>query len=71
MRVRIFFLSTLLVIFNIALLSASPDDGDPQACLGGEIDGNCPLDTWVIVIAVIAVIFAAVHLRRKQKSLLP
>ncbi|MGF7038716.1 hypothetical protein [Mucilaginibacter lappiensis] len=42
---------------------------------GGLCDGNdggpdgCPLDTWVIVLVIIAVIFTALHLQRKQKSL--
>ena len=29
----------------------------------------CPLDTWVIILAFITVIFAAVHLHRNKKSL--
>jgi hypothetical protein len=48
------------------------DPGDPGDPLCGGIDGgpdNCPLDTWVIGLVVIAVIFTAVHLHRKQKSL--
>jgi len=42
---------------------------------GGLCDGNdggpdgCPLDTWVIVLVVIAVIFAVTHLYRQKKSL--
>lgn len=28
-------------------------------------DGNCPLDTWVVVLAIIGVVFGAVHLYRK------
>lgn len=65
----------LLGICAYLLLTVSycfADPGDPG---GGLCDGNdggpdgCPLDTWVIVLVVIAVIFTAIHLHRKQKSL--
>ncbi|WPU96582.1 hypothetical protein SNE25_13745 [Mucilaginibacter sabulilitoris] len=46
---------------------ADPGDGLCDGNDGGP-DG-CPLDTWVIVLVVIAVIFTAIHLHRKQKSL--
>jgi uncharacterized membrane protein len=67
MRVRIFFGTLLLLIFNVLLLYAQ----DPQACSGTDIDNPCPLDTWVIILAIIAVVFAAIYLNHKQKSLKP
>ncbi|WP_413667185.1 hypothetical protein ACEN9X_22070 [Mucilaginibacter sp. Mucisp86] len=39
------------------------------ACDNADDDAYCPLDTWVIVFAVAAFVFAAIHLYRKQKSL--
>lgn len=39
------------------------------ACDDADDDAFCPLDTWVIVLAVAAFAFAAIHLYRKQKSL--
>jgi hypothetical protein len=67
MRVKIFLGSLLLLILNTAVLYAQP--GEP--CGGTDPDATCPLDTWILVLAAIAIIFAAVHLSRKQGSLLP
>jgi hypothetical protein len=58
-----------LLITTNCFAQGIPVDG------GGLCDGNdggpdgCPLDTWVIVLVIIAVIFTALHLQRKQKSL--
>jgi hypothetical protein len=46
---------------------ADPGDGNCDDNNGGP-DG-CPLDTWVIILVIIAVTFTAMHLYRKQKSL--
>jgi len=67
MRSKLFGGALLLLILNSAVLYAQP--GVP--CGGTDPDATCPLDTWVIVLAIIAVIFAAYHLHRKQKSPLP
>ena len=37
-------------------------------CGGDDPYATCPLDSWVIVLAAVALIFAAVHLYRKQKT---
>jgi hypothetical protein len=44
---------------------------DPDPLCDGNDGGpdGCPLDTWVIVLVIIAVIFTTLHLHRKQKSL--
>jgi len=69
MRVRIFF-STLLLMFNTELLFAQDGIGFP--CTDNDPDNtNCPLDTWVILLAFIALAFAARHLYRKQKQSSP
>jgi hypothetical protein len=64
MRIKIFFGAFLLLMLNVVMLYAQP--GEP--CGGVDPDATCPLDTWVIVLAFAAVIFAAFHLNRKQKS---
>ncbi|MBB3054939.1 hypothetical protein [Mucilaginibacter gotjawali] len=67
MRGKLFWGALVLFIFNSSILFAQP--GEP--CGGTDPDATCPLDTWIIVLAVIAVISAAYHLHRKQKSPLP
>jgi hypothetical protein len=52
------------MMLNTAALYAQP--GEP--CGGVDPDATCPLDTWVIVLAFAAVVFAAFHLHRKRQS---
>lgn len=69
MKVRLFFSTFLLSILSVATLFAqtSSDPGGP--CKFNDDDNtNCPLDSWVIVLAVFAVVFAAGYLYRKQKA---
>ncbi|WP_299582801.1 hypothetical protein [Mucilaginibacter sp.] len=66
MRVKLFISTLLFLMLNAALLYAQ-DPGAP--CSAQDVDlGNCPLDSWVVVIAVAAVIFAAWHLNNQQKK---
>jgi hypothetical protein len=59
----------LFVLFLIGTPLLSKAQAD-QGCSGQDVyDGNCPLDTWVIVLVVIAGLFTAIYLHRKQKSL--
>ncbi|MCR8557687.1 hypothetical protein KXD93_08545 [Mucilaginibacter sp. BJC16-A38] len=46
-----------------------PGQGDCGDTTAGP-DEPCPLDTWVIVLSVIALVFAAIHLHKKQKNAL-
>ncbi len=72
MRVKIFFSTLLLLMINIVALyaqSESPIDG--PCGLNDDDNQNCPLDTWVVVLAIIAVIFAAIHLHKKKKRATP
>jgi hypothetical protein len=64
MRIKIFCGALALLMLNVIVLYAQP--GEP--CGGTDPDATCPLDTWVIVLAVIATVFAAIHLSRKQRS---
>jgi hypothetical protein len=51
-------------MFNVVLSYAQ---GLP--CGGEDPDAPaCPIDTWVVVLAVTAFIFAAVRLHRRQKA---
>jgi len=67
MRIRIFFSTLLLLMFNVAALFAQSGDPNGPCGLNDDDNTNCPLDTWVVALAVVAVIFAAVHLHKKQK----
>ena len=64
MRIKIFCAALLLLMLNVAMLYAQP--GEP--CGGVDPDATCPLDTWVIALAVIAAIFAAGRLIKKQNA---
>lgn len=65
MRIKIFFGTLLLLMVNVALLYAQ----DPnQPCDGTDPDTFCPLDTWVALLAFIAIIFGAWHLNKKRKA---
>ena len=71
MRVRIFFSSFLLLMLNVALLHAQCI-GPGCPCDNTDPDVDCsPLDTWVVGLAIIVVVFAAWHIRNKQKKLAP
>lgn len=67
MRIKIFCGTLLLLMLNVAMLYAQP--GEP--CGGTDPDATCPLDTWVIVLAVIAVAFAVFRLTKKQSTSQP
>jgi len=66
MRIKIFFSTLLLSIVNVGLLYAQ-DPGLP--CGGNDDDNNgCPLDTWVVLLAFVAIVIAAWHLNNKRKA---
>jgi hypothetical protein len=70
MRVRIFFSTLLVLMFSTGLLFAQDPIGQP--CAGNDADlTGCPLDTWVVLLAFIAIVFAARHIYRKQKQSTP
>ncbi|XHR92299.1 hypothetical protein ACFJIV_18250 [Mucilaginibacter sp. UC70_90] len=60
-----FFLTAL--VFAAGTLSCFAQLDNP--CDNADGDATCPLDAWVIVLAVAVFTFAAIHLYRKQKSL--
>lgn len=64
MKLKIGFGILGLLLLNIVNAYAQGD----LPCDGGDIDNPCPLDTWVMVLVVPAVLFAVFHLYRQQKS---
>jgi hypothetical protein len=64
MRIKIFLGAFLLLMLNGVFLYAQP--GEP--CGGVDPDATCPLDSWVVVLAAVAVTATVVHLYRKQRS---
>ena len=65
MKLKVFFSTLFLLAFSTLSLFAQP--GEP--CNGNDPDAYCPLDTWVLVLAGVALLFAALHLHRKQAAL--
>ena len=56
----------LLIVSNVFMVLAD-DPGEPCDVLVDPI-GNCPLDTWTMYLAIIAVIFAVFYLRKKNNA---
>ena len=64
----------VITLFGVLLLSpviSFAQGGLPCGDSDPGNSGTCPLDTWVVFLAAIAVSFAVLHLHRKQKSLVP
>jgi len=67
MRVKLFFGTLLFLLLNATILSAQCT-GPGCPCDGTDIDTGCPIDSWVTVLAVVAMIFAAWHLYKQKKK---
>lgn len=63
----------LLPVISFAQTGGTgPVPCDPNGIPGDPGDGgDCPLDTWIVLLAFIAIVFAARHLYRKQKQSSP
>ena len=60
----------ILLLLVIPVITEAQGNGGDIPCDGQDpFNSDCPLDTWVIALVIIAVIFTALHLQRKQKSL--
>ncbi|MES2809850.1 MAG: hypothetical protein V4619_14565 [Bacteroidota bacterium] len=58
-------LTSLLLLANIVTLFAQGS----LPCNDGDPDGvACPIDTWVVAFAAIALIFTVLHLRGREKN---
>jgi hypothetical protein len=64
MKIKILCGAFLLMMFNAAVGFAQA--GAP--CAGVDADDNCPLDTFVVVLAATALVFGAAQLYRKGKN---
>ncbi|GAC1308269.1 MAG: hypothetical protein NVSMB24_21640 [Mucilaginibacter sp.] len=64
MKIKILCGAFLLMMFSTAVAFAQA--GGP--CAFGDVDDNCPLDTFVVVLAGVALVFGAVQLYRKGKN---
>jgi len=58
---------TTLILIVVATLNCFAQLDDP--CDPVDNDSYCPLDTWVIALAIVAFVFAIVHLHRKRKAI--
>lgn len=63
---RFLFTLLILVLFSPMIVSAQESE-----CGGVSDPFNeaCPLDTWVVVLVIVAGVFTSIHLHRKQRSL--
>ena len=70
MKKVFYYIITIVPFFllNTITVLAQPGSGGGGS-LPCDPDEICPLDTWVIALVIIAVIFTVIHLHRKQKSL--
>jgi len=66
MKIKIIFSVFVLLLINTVVVFAQPT----SPCAGDDIDNACPLDTWVIVLAIAASSIAAIKLYRSKKSAL-
>ncbi|MDB4925617.1 hypothetical protein [Mucilaginibacter sp.] len=59
---------TLLFLVTAMTVVAQVDPGTP-ACGGGDPDlSDCPLDSWVILLAGCGLIITVLYLNNKQKA---
>jgi hypothetical protein len=55
-------------VFLLLFINAATVYAQTANCDFTDPDGNCPLDTWVFVLTVVAAIFTYLYLHRRQKS---
>jgi len=60
-----------LGIFVLLLLNIVTAHAQGLPCGGDDPDATCPLDTWVLILAIMASFFAYLQLSRRQKSRIP
>ncbi|SEO31462.1 hypothetical protein SAMN05192574_10738 [Mucilaginibacter gossypiicola] len=70
---KIYKAITIIAIFLLSIATVFAQEEVP--CGGGPDDGdydpnNCPLDTWVILLVVMALILTVIHLHRRRKPCL-
>ena len=66
MKLKVAF--SVIVLLLVGIVNAY---AQVEPCFGEDPDsGNCPLDTWVIALAIAASCFAAIRLYRDKKSVL-
>jgi hypothetical protein len=66
MKLKIGFSVVVLLLISTVNLFAQT-----LPCIGDDPDaGNCPLDTWVIALAIAASFFTVIKLYRNKKSVL-
>lgn len=70
MKTKIAFGVILLLLINVVSAFAQEGGEGPNPCGDFDLDGNCPLDTWVIALVIAASLFAVLKLYRNKKPVL-
>jgi hypothetical protein len=67
MKVRKTIIMLIFLMLNVTIALADPT----LPCVGEDIDTPCelPLDTWVCVLVIAALIYGAYRMHQKQKAL--
>lgn len=58
-----------LATFTVQGQPPDPTEGDCNIPAGGGADEPCPLDTWVYVLVIAAIIYGVYKLQKKQQAL--
>jgi hypothetical protein len=70
MKTKITFSVILLLLINVASVFAQEGGEGPDPCHNFDIEIDCPLDTWVMLLVVAASLFAVFKLYHNKKTVL-
>ncbi|GAA4324704.1 hypothetical protein GCM10023149_26510 [Mucilaginibacter gynuensis] len=64
-------IKALLILFMLAALNLKAADDVPLPCDNSDPDLECPIDTWVLLLAVIVLMFTFIRLARRHNQASP
>ena len=67
MKLKIGFSIIILLLINAVVAYAQVIS--PECGSDGDVDGGCPIDTWVIILVVVFSLFAAYRLHCRRKAI--
>ncbi len=66
LKLKVGLATLALLLFNVVIVHAQL--GGDLPCEGQDVDGNCPLDSWVVVLVILVSIAAVGSLYRRRRS---